>query len=79
MLADKKDEPYSMVMSWLRCRVGFALVRSSVMCLRGAQSSIGHPVNESLNSQDYCQDVDCSIQLTPKGMYVVLKSLCYCY
>ena len=47
MLADKKDEPYSMVMSWLRCRVGFALVRSSVMCLRGARSSIGHPVNGS--------------------------------
>ena len=22
----------------------------------------------SLNSQDYCQDVDCSIQLTPMGV-----------
>ena len=30
-------EPYSVLMALLRCRLGFALLRASVMCLRGAQ------------------------------------------
>ena len=45
LLADKKDVPYSVVMSWLRCRVSFSLLRSAIDCLRGARSSKGHPFN----------------------------------
>ena len=30
MLAEKRDEPYSLVMSWLRCWIRFALVHSAV-------------------------------------------------
>ena len=45
LLADKKDVSYSVVMSWLRCRVSFSLLRSAIDCLRGAQSSRGHPSN----------------------------------
>lgn len=36
-LACKWDMPYSAVMGWLRCRTSFALLRSSVMCLRGSR------------------------------------------
>ena len=43
MLAEKRNENYSVTMSWLRCRVGFALLRSAVMCLRGARSASGRP------------------------------------
>ena len=45
LLADKKDVSYSVVMSWLRCRVSFSLLRSGIDCLRGARSSKGHPAN----------------------------------
>ena len=45
LLADKKDVSYSVVMSWLRCRVSFSLLRSAIDCLRGARSSKGHPFN----------------------------------
>ena len=44
-LSEKYDEAYSMTMGWLRCRLGFALVRSAIMCLRGARSKAGSPCN----------------------------------
>ena len=46
MLSHKQEKPYSVVMGWLRCRLSFAILRSSIMCLRGTRSSFGHPVNE---------------------------------
>ena len=30
-------------MSWLRCRLGFSLLHSAIMCIRGSRSSSGHP------------------------------------
>ena len=45
MLADKRDEPYSVTMAWLRCRISFSLLRASTMCIRGARSSKHHPVS----------------------------------
>ena len=39
LLALKWDQPYSTVMTWLRCRITFALLRSAIQCLRGARSS----------------------------------------
>jgi len=42
-ISDKNDEPYSVTMGWLRCRLGFALIRSAVMCLRGSRSKKGVP------------------------------------
>ena len=42
-LAEKREEPYSVVMGWLRCRFGFALLRSAVMCLHSARSAVGRP------------------------------------
>ena len=32
---------YSVVLGWLRCCVGFSLLRSAIQCIRGAHSSIG--------------------------------------
>ena len=42
LLATKWDQSYECVMAWLRCRLSFSLLRSSIMCLRGARSSRGH-------------------------------------
>ncbi len=41
-LAQKWDQPYSITMTWLRCRLTFSLIRSSVQCIRGSRSSCGH-------------------------------------
>ena len=38
LLSEKWNTPYSVVMNWLRCRFTFALLRASIMCLRGTRS-----------------------------------------
>ena len=42
LLSIKCEQPYSLVMGWLRCRLSFSLLRSAVMCLRGCRSKKGH-------------------------------------
>ena len=34
LLANKRDKPYPVVMGWLRCKLSFAAVRSSILCIR---------------------------------------------
>ena len=43
-IADKWAQSYSTTIDWLRCRISYSLLRSSIRCLRGARSSIGRPV-----------------------------------
>ena len=40
LLATKWDQNYSAPMGWLCCRLSFSLLRSSIMCIRGACSSL---------------------------------------
>ena len=40
LLAIKWDQNYSATMGWLRCRLSFSLLRSPIMCIRGARSSL---------------------------------------
>ena len=47
MIAQKRNHLYSMVMGWLRCRLSFAVLRCSVMCIHGSRSSFHRPVNSS--------------------------------
>ena len=42
MVAEKQNFSYSRVLNWMRCRISFSLLRSSIMCLRGARSSQNH-------------------------------------
>ena len=42
-LSEKTEEPFCTTMGWLRCRLGFALTRLAVMCLRGSRSRAGQP------------------------------------
>ena len=39
LLAEKWDSPYGTTISWLRCRLCFSLLRSSIQAIRGARSS----------------------------------------
>ncbi|XP_064406363.1 scavenger receptor cysteine-rich type 1 protein M130-like isoform X2 [Halichondria panicea] len=43
MLSSKWDQSYSSTLSWLRCRLTFSLLRSSIQAIRGSRSSCGHP------------------------------------
>ena len=45
LLSLKREVPYSSVMSWLRCRISFSLLRSVITCLRGARSHSGCPIS----------------------------------
>ena len=38
LLAEKKNEPYSVVLGWLRVRMSFSLLRSALACLRGRRT-----------------------------------------
>ena len=46
-LARKQQKPYSVVISWLRCKLSFAVVRSSIMCIRGTRSSNYRPLRDA--------------------------------
>ena len=41
-VAMKWNQPYSTTISWLRCRLTFSLLRSTIQCIRGSRSSQGH-------------------------------------
>ena len=45
LLSTKHDQPYSLVIAWLRCHLSFSLLRSATTCLRGARSSSGRAVH----------------------------------
>ena len=49
LLADKRQQTYNKITSWLRCSLSFSLVRSAVSCLRGARSSFHHPFRSDAN------------------------------
>ena len=38
-LSEKWKQSYSSTIGWLRCRISFSLLRSSIMCIRGARST----------------------------------------
>jgi len=43
LISNKQQQDYNKTITWIRCLLSFSLVRSSVMCLRGAQSSYHCP------------------------------------
>ena len=48
MLSEKRDVPYSTMIGWVRCRLSFALLRASIMSIRGTRSSRHRPANTVL-------------------------------
>ena len=46
-LSRKIDLPYSVTMSWLRCCLNFALLRSAILCIWDSRSSKHHPYHEA--------------------------------
>ena len=59
MIATKHDQPYSSTMSWLRCTLSFALLRSSIQCIRGSRSAAGHAMKQQLPPIDLVRSEAC--------------------
>ena len=47
LLVQKWDNPYCQTVSWLRCRLMFSLLRSSISFIQGARSRVGHAIRHS--------------------------------
>ena len=43
LLTTKKDKHYNAVISLIRCRLNFSLLRSAIMCIQGSRSAAGRP------------------------------------
>ena len=48
LLNAKHSLSYGMVIGWLRCKLSFSLLRSAIMCIHGARSSLHCPVTKAL-------------------------------
>ena len=74
-LSDKWKQPYSSTIGWLRCRISFSLLRSSIMCLRGARSS--HTYNSHLAASVDLTISDSNLLLWTKFKFVFHLSWTY--
>ena len=45
-ISRKERKEYSVVMGWIRCRLFFEILRSTIVCIRGSKFSRHHPVHE---------------------------------
>ena len=55
-LSIRYSKSYSTVLNWIRCRISFSLLRSSIMCLRGARSSYHHPCHSFRSHEQALSD-----------------------
>ena len=64
LLAEKWNQAYGPTMCWLRCRLSFSLLRSSIQAIRGSRSSIRRAIRPA-------PPIDCAVvesRLTPQEM-----------
>ena len=52
MMSEKRSTVYNKTIHWIRCKLSFALLRASIMSIRGARSSKYHAAEEP------CQPID---------------------
>ena len=50
LLAEKRAQPYSRTIGWLRCVLNFSLIRSAIQCIRGARSARHRPCRSPIDS-----------------------------
>ncbi len=48
MISEKRNSNYSQTVSWIRYKLSFALLRASIMSIRGARSSRHHAASEAI-------------------------------
>ena len=50
--SEQRTEEYSHIMSWIRCRINYSLLRSAIMCIRGSRSHKGRAISDSTPAFD---------------------------
>ena len=38
LLSERRNQSYATTMGWLRCHLGYSLLRSAILCIRGSRS-----------------------------------------
>ena len=67
LISDKKHQPKSHVVAWMRCRLSFSLLRSAILCLRGTRHS--GPRTTDISNMDYeATVVESDIRVSREGM-----------
>ena len=56
MLAQKYDQAYSKTLHWVCCKLSYSLLRSAIMCLRGAHSTVHCPAVSPETMDLACQE-----------------------
>ena len=56
LIAMKLQKPYSQILRWIRCKLSFSLIRSTIRCLRGSRSSLHHPARHFTSLEASGQD-----------------------
>ena len=51
LLAERRDERYSVVMGWLRCSLSFLLLRAAITCVRGAKRRLVKDIHTDSTSE----------------------------
>ncbi|XP_063852117.1 uncharacterized protein LOC135095285 [Scylla paramamosain] len=64
LMAEKKHQPRSHVVAWMRCRLSFSLLRSALLCLRGTRHSTPILVPADLGG------LDCEATVVESGIRV---------
>ncbi|XP_063852106.1 uncharacterized protein LOC135099522 [Scylla paramamosain] len=62
LMAEKKHQPRSHVVAWMRCRLSFSPLRSALLCLRGTRHST--PIPADLGG------LDCEATVVESGIRV---------
>ena len=82
LIADNTGSPYNQVMRMIRRRISFALIDASIMCLRGARSSLHHPKRTSCQTalliffDNMCELSSFLIILLPMLIIALFISFC---
>ena len=76
LFSEKKKVSYSKTMGWIRCHLSFALLRASIMSIKGARSSASHRALEGLQEPFdlTCTEMITIVLLTLFFMFVFLMT-----
>ena len=62
MLSEKRDEPYSLTMSWIRRKLSFSLMRLIITCIRGSRTFKSNEEKQSTSEVASYSKTRCVIQ-----------------
>jgi hypothetical protein len=51
MISEKKNSKYATIITWIRCKISFALLRMAILAIRGGRSKPGTPSRDPVEVQ----------------------------